>query len=313
MQSRRACPGRREPSEAARPLAPGCPSFLQSRQSAPREDRMPITVTPLGAALGAEISGLDLRDIPPADAKALRDAFLQHHVLVIHGAPIGDDDLVHFGECVGPLEMARNRSPLSSRPEVWVVSNIRMDGKLVGALPDGEMSFHFDRIHQKQPNLAGVLHAIEIPRAGGDTWFANMCRAYETLPDATRQRLDGLTARHVYEYGSVTAGGPVSADAPRAVHPVVRRIPETGRKALYVCRLMTDCVNELALAESRALIDELCDHIEDRKLVYEHKWRGGDILILDNRCTNHARTQFFAHERRLLKPVTVFDNVAALQ
>ena len=181
---------------------------------------MPITVTPLDAALGAEVSGLDVRDIPPADAKALRDAFLEHHVLVVHGPAIGDDDLVRFGECFGPLEMARNPSPLSSRPEVWVVSNIRMDGKLVGALPDGEMSFHFDRIHQKQPNLAGVLHAIEIPRAGGDTWFANMCRAYETLPDATRQRLDGLTARHVYEYGSVTTGGPVSADAPRADPPM---------------------------------------------------------------------------------------------
>jgi taurine dioxygenase len=274
---------------------------------------MPITMTPLDAALGAEVSGLDLGNITPSDAQALREAFLQHHVLVIRGEPIGDDDLVRFGECFGPLEMARNRSPLSSRPEVWVVSNIRMDGKPVGALPDGEMSFHFDRIHQKQPNLAGVLHAIEIPSAGGDTWFANMCRAYETLPDSTRRRLDGLTARNVYEYGSVTAGGPVSADAPRAVHPVVRRIPETGRKALYVCRLMTDRINELAPAESRALIDELCDHIEDRKLVYEHKWRVGDMLIWDNRCTSHARTDFSADERRLLKRVTVSDHVPPLQ
>src|SRR6266850_1868586 len=144
----------------------------------------------------------------------------------------------------------------SSRPEVWVVSNIRMDGKLVGALPDGEMSFHFDRIHQKQPNKAGVLHAIEIPRKGGDTLFADMCRAYETLPDKTKARLAGLTARNVYEYGSVTAGGPISPDAPRAVHPVVRTVPETGRKALYVCRLMSDRINELAPDESRALIDE---------------------------------------------------------
>ena len=270
---------------------------------------MAVTATPLDAPLGAEISGLDPGNIGSADAHALRDAFLRHHVLVIHGSTVGDDDLVRFGECFGPLEPARNQSPLSSRPEVWVVSNIRMDGKLVGALPDGEMSFHFDRIHQKQPNKAGVLHAIEIPGQGGDTLFANMCRAYETLPDKTRQRIEGLTARNIYEYGTVAVGGPLSADAPRAIHPVVRTIPETGRKALYVCRLMTDRINELDPQESRALIDELCDHIEDQKFVYQHKWRIGDIVIWDNRCTSHARTDFGASERRLLKRVTVSDNV----
>jgi taurine dioxygenase len=270
---------------------------------------MTVTATPLDAPLGAEISGLDPGNIGAEDAQALRDAFLRHHVLVIHGSTIGDDDLVRFGECFGPLEPARNQSPLSSRPEVWVVSNIRMDGKLVGALPDGEMSFHFDRIHQRQPNKAGVLHAVEIPSKGGDTLFANMCRAYETLPEKTRRRIEGLTARNIYEYGSVTAGGPISADAPRAVHPVVRKIPETGRKALYVCRLMTDRINELDPHESRALIDELCDHVEDQKFVYHHKWRIGDIVIWDNRCTSHARTDFDASERRLLKRVTVSDNV----
>ena len=270
---------------------------------------MAVTATPLDGSFGAEISGLDLGDIGPQDAQALREAFLRHHVLLIRGPTIGDDDLVRFGECFGPLEPARNPSPLSSRPEVWVISNIRMDGKLVGALPDGEMSFHFDRIHQKQPNKAGVLHAVEIPRKGGDTLFADMCRAYETLPDKTKARLEGLTARNIYEYGSVAAGGPVSADAPRAVHPVVRTVPETGGKALYVCRLMTDRINELDERESRALIDELCDHIESENFVYHHKWRVGDILIWDNRCTSHARTDFDASERRLLKRVTVSDNV----
>jgi taurine dioxygenase len=274
---------------------------------------MAVTATPLDAPLGAEIFGLDPGNIGPADAQALRDAFLRHHVLVVHGSTIGDDDLVRFGECFGPLEPARNQSPLSSRPEVWVVSNIRMDGKLVGALPDGEMSFHFDRIHQKQPNKAGVLHAIEIPSQGGDTLFANMCRAYETLPDKTKQRIECLTARNIYEYGSVAVGGPISADAPRAIHPVVRKIPETGRKALYVCRLMTDRINELDPQESRALIDELCDHVEDQKFVYQHKWRIGDIVIWDNRCTSHARTDFGASERRLLKRVTVSDNVPPMQ
>src|SRR3981081_836171 len=101
--------------------------------------------------------------------------------------------------------------------------------------------------------------------------------------------------------------------APRCGTPVVRMIPETGRKALYVCRLVTDRINELAPAESRALIDELCDHIENRKLVYDQQRRVGDILIWDTRCPSHARTDFSADERRLLKRVTASDNVPPLQ
>ena len=265
---------------------------------------MPITVTPLDAALGAEVSGLDLRNITSSDAQALREAFLQHHVLVIHGEPIGDDDLVRFGECFGPLEPARNRSPLSSRPEVWVVSNIRMDGKLVGALPDGEMSFHFDRIHQKQPNLAGVLHAIEIPSAGGDTWFANMCRAYETLPDSMRRRLDGLTARHVYEYGSVTAGGPVSADAPRAVHPVVRRIPETGRKALYIGGHV-QCFDGMTDEESIPLVDYFMKHSTRPEFTCRVRWENGTLTIWDNRCTQHFAINDYPAETRIMHRITI--------
>jgi taurine dioxygenase len=194
-----------------------------------------------------------------------------------------------------------------------VISNIRENGEILGSLPDGELTFHFDRIHQKIPNKAGVLHAIEIPTKGGDTWFSNMCLAYDMLPDATKKRLDGLTALNTYEYGQThTENKKLSEVAPTAVHPVVRRNPETGRKSLYVCRLMTDRINELPEAESRALLDELCNHVEKRDFVYEHKWQIGDILIWDNRCTIHARTDFDGSQRRLLKRVTVGDDTPPL-
>lgn len=270
---------------------------------------MSLEFLPLSPALGAEVRGLDVTRISPEQAKELYAGWLQHHVLVVrHGRAISEDDLVEFGKCFGPIEKARKQSPLATRPEIMVISNIRQDGQPVGALPDGELSFHFDRIHQKMPNKAGVLMSIEVPRAGGDTLFANTCMAYETLPEKTKARLGGLTALNTYEYGRTQAQDKTLSDAtPTAAHPVVRTIPETGGKALYVCRLMTDRINELAESESRAFLDELCDHLESPRFQYAHRWQPGDILIWDNRCTIHARTDFDGSERRLLKRVTVGD------
>jgi taurine dioxygenase len=231
-------------------------------------------------------------------------------VLVVHGPVISEEELIEFGKCFGPIEMARRKSTLAERPEIMVISNIRENGQPAGSLPDGELSFHFDRIHQKVPNKAGVLHAIEIPDSGGETMFSNMCAAYETLPEKTRERLKGLTALNTYEYGQTHAENKkLAQDAPTAVHPLVRTVPESGKKALYACRLMTDRINELPASESRALLDELCDHAENPRFRYEHSWRTGDILIWDNRCTSHARKDFDGSQRRLMKRVTVGDTV----
>ena len=269
---------------------------------------MTLEFVPLGPALGAEVRGLDVRRISAADEHELHRAWLEHHVLVIHGEPVGEDELVEFGRCFGPVEKARRQSPLATRPEIMVISNIRQDGKTVGALPDGELSFHFDRIHQEVPNKAGVLHALEVPDRGGDTVFSNMCMAYANLPHATRDKLHGLSALNTYEYGKTHAEAKqLSAETPTAVHPVVRTLPETGEKALYVCRLMTDRINELPEAESRALLDQLAAHAEDPRFQYAHHWSAGDIVIWDNRCTMHARTDFDGSQRRLLKRVTVGD------
>lgn len=274
---------------------------------------MALTLTPLGSALGARVTGLDVTNISAADAQELHDAWLKYHVLVVHGPVVSEDQLVKFGQCFGKLENARRQSVLASRPEIMVISNIRENGETVGALPDGELTFHFDRIHQKIPNKAGVLHAVEIPPSGGDTWFSNMCQAYDTLPAAMRERLEGLTALNTYEYGQTHSENKTLTEAaPTAIHPVVRTIPETGRKALFVCRLMTDRILQLPDTESRALLDELCDHAENQRFVYAHRWQPGDILIWDNRCTIHARTDFDGSHRRLLKRVTVGDNTPPL-
>jgi taurine dioxygenase len=271
---------------------------------------MSLRFTPLSSALGAEVHGLDVRNITPETAQQLYQAWLEHHVLVVHGPVISEEELIEFGKCFGPIEMARRKSTLASRPEIMVISNIRENGQPAGSLPDGELSFHFDRIHQKVPNKAGVLHAIEIPDHGGETMFSNMCAAYESLPAKTREMLQGLTALNTYEYGQTHAEKKkLTEEAPTAVHPLVRTVPESGKKALYVCRLMTDRINELPAEQGRALLDELCDHAENPRFRYEHSWSTGDILIWDNRCTSHARKDFDGSQRRLMKRVTVGDTV----
>lgn len=272
---------------------------------------MSIRIKPLDAPLGAEMGGFDIDAIDEATAETIRQAWYRYQILIVRNNKIlSDDSLVHFGRCFGTIENARKQSPLASRPEIMVISNIRKDGEALGQLPDGELSFHYDRVHQETPNKAGVLHAIEIPSRGGDTCFGNMYLAYEALAPAMRRRLDGLKALNTYEYGSTTPGAKhLSGGAPTAVHPVVRTIPETGRKALYISRLMTDRIIGLPEPESRALLDELRDHCEQPQFVYQHKWRVGDLLIWDNRCVTHARTDFSPDERRLLKRVTVGDTV----
>ena len=268
---------------------------------------MAITVKPLDAPLGAEIIGLDARNITAEDSKTIFDAFLKHHILVLHDQHLSDAELVEFGKCFGDIEKSRVISPLSGRDDIMVISNIREDGKPLGQLPDGEMSFHFDRIHQKKPCRAAALMAIEIPQEGGDTLFSNMVLAYKTLPDELKRKVDGRTALNTFTYGA-TAPDKREGAGPQCEHPVVRTIPQTGEKSLYVCRLMTDQIYGMDPEESRRVIDALCDHAEDPRFVYTHKWKVGDIIVWDNRATMHARTDFSENERRLMKRVTIGDD-----
>lgn len=273
---------------------------------------MTLHVTPLGAPLGAEIANLDIRALSPADKLALNQAFLTYHVIVLRDQTPTDRQLVEFGTSFGAVKKSRFVSPLSGHDRIMVISNIRENGTALGQLPDGEMWFHIDQIYTPQPCRGAALHAIEIPSQGGDTCFSNSVLAYETLPQATRNRLAGLTARHSFQYGATVVAGKTNADRPHHSHPLVRTIPETGKKAVAVCRLMTDRINELEEAESRALLDELCDHVEQQRFVYTHKWRAGDILVWDNRCTSHARTDFSESERRLMKRVTIADDAVPM-
>lgn len=271
---------------------------------------MAIDVKPFSAPLGAEITGVDRSNLE-VESEALFQALLEHHVLLFRGDVMSDDDFVRLAEVFGPVRMARTRRAYATRPEVMIVSNIRENGETIGALPDGEVEWHYDGLHQKIPYALMMLHAVEVPRNGGETRFADMCLAYEALSPQMKERIADLTAINSYGapgYGTASATDKqITPDSPTAVHPVVREVPETGRKAIFVCQLMTDRIVGLSEDESRDILAELYRHLAKPEFAYEHSWQVGDVVLWDNRCVMHARNDFGPEERRLLKRLTIAE------
>jgi taurine dioxygenase len=266
-----------------------------------------FTLRQLSPALGAEIVGVDLRN--PIDdmlKQKFLDAWHRHLVILLRNQTLDEDTQVRFAETFGaPAKITSGRTFSLKHPSVMLISNIREDGKPIGALPDGEMHFHTDQCHQAIPAKASMLYAIEIPSQGGNTLFSNAYTAYETLPEDIKRRIAGRRALNAYDKDSTQRTANYDNAGSSCWHPVVRTHPATGRKALYVNRLMTREIEGLPRNESDALLHALFDHQEQPKFVYEHVWRPGDILMWDNRCTLHARTDFSAGERRMLRRVTI--------
>ncbi len=268
---------------------------------------------PLTKYIGCEVSGIDLREpVPPAAAAAIYRRWLDHGVLLFRDQQLEQEDLIRvtgiFGE-FAPLGRPKHTLPSGFSkilPNIMLISNIRENGETIGALPDGEMLFHHDTIHRDDPHKATLLYSVEIPTYGGDTLFASGTAAYDTLDPAMKQKLEGLRAVNYYVYNSVKRDDKQAVDAAsQAVHPVVRTHEETKRKALYVNRLMSVRIEGMEEAESDALLNFLFDHSEKPEFVYTHVWRKGDLIVWDNRCSSHARTDFPADQRRLLLRTTV--------
>ena len=264
-------------------------------------------VTPLSPAIGAEIHGVDLRDPIDADLRQkLQDAWHEHLVILLRGQDLDEDAQVAFAQTFGqPAKVSSGRTFSQKHPSVMLISNIRENGQAIGALPDGEMHFHTDQCHQEIPAKATILYALETPSQGGDTLFANAYKAYETLPDNIKQKIEGRRALNAYEKDTTIRTSNYDNVGAACWHPVVRTHPVTGRKALYVNRLMTREIEGLPRDESDAILEFLFDHQEQPRFVYGHVWRPGDLVMWDNRCSLHARTDFSAGERRLLRRVTI--------
>lgn len=276
-----------------------------------------LTVTPLSPVLGAEISGVDLsRPLTPDEVEQIHGAWRKYIVLVIRGQDLTLEQQKAFAANFGDLgERKRGKSALAKKvegiyqtdPHTLLVSNIKVDGKPIGAFGEGEMWFHIDSGYAEKPYKYTFLYGVELPSTGGNTRFVNCYTAYDRLPEEVKRKIAGLKALHVHEYKRaerVDTSADVS-DAPHWVHPIVITHPETGRKSLFVDRLMTFRVEGMGHDESEALLNMLFDHSENPEFIYEHVWRLKDLIMWDNRCTIHGRTWFPETENRLLRRCTV--------
>jgi taurine dioxygenase len=266
-----------------------------------------LTVRKLSDALGSEVVGVDLREaLSDHVFEQILRAWHDGLVILLRNQDLDEEQQWQFGLKFGPLSGGHIRELETSREGVVYVSNVRQDGKLIGILPDGEMQFHSDQCYREFPSQGSMLHAIKIPRTGGNTMFANCYKAYDSLPPEMKARLSGLKALQAYDYNlNPTTRGEIGKDTPTWVHPVVRVHPATGRKALYVNRLMTVRIEGVSPAESDELLQMLFDHTERPEFIYEHQWQVGDVLMWDNRCSLHARTTFDASEPRVLRRITL--------
>jgi taurine dioxygenase len=267
---------------------------------------MTMKIEPTGSATGARVIGLDLsQEQDQATIDAIHAAWMEHQVLVIPGQSFTEEEQIAFARRFGDFpvrERYEHRAEKDTADKsIMLVSNIRKDGVPIGSLPDGEMMFHTDGAYDEEPYNYTLLYAVELPSTGGNTLFANMYQAYVALPDDLKRTLADCTAEQAYYSGTVQRGAPVGRYSGSFSHPVFIEHPETGRTALYVSRLLTMRINELPEKESDEILAFLFDHTEKPEFVYEHVWTLGDMVMWDNRCLNHARTDFPATERRLLR------------
>src|SRR6516162_6752327 len=281
------------------------------------QDVIDLTVTPLSGACGAEIKGIDLtRPLSQETVQAIRDAWAKHLVLLFRAQTITQEQQLAFASCFGDLGNRKKApEPLRSRAEgilqtnekVLLVTNIKVDGQPIGAFGEGEFWFHIDSGYTARPYRYTFLYALELPSRGGNTMFSNMYKAYDAVPAALKAKLRGRKALHIHEYKrseKADISGDISG-IPHCYHPVFITHPDTGRKSLFVDRLMTARIEGLDQAESNVVLQQLYEIGERREFIYEHVWRPGDFLMWDNRCTIHARTDFPKEERRLLRRCTV--------
>ena len=281
---------------------------------------MSIEVVPTGAALGAEIRGVDLAEpIDDATFAAIEGAYDEHGVIFFRGQRITPSEQVAFTRRFGAIEfnIFGERWSVPGSPEIVVVSNITEDGRPIGVRRAGE-NWHSDMCYAPRPPRGTMLYALEVPEllglTLGDTEFASAAAAWDALPDAIRHRLEGRQA--VFDFcGRKRAFPPTQAEKdryPPVRHPIARTHPRTGRKCLYVMR--DDCtgIEGIAPDEAEALIAALADHIVKPAFVYRHQWRQGDVLMWDNCTVQHRAIQDYDMPQRRLMHRTTMDGAAPM-
>jgi taurine dioxygenase len=258
-----------------------------------------MQVTPISPTIGAEVSGVDLVNLNDAAFTAIHEAFVEHSVLVFRDQPqLTPEQQVSFAKRFGPLHTHPAAPTLEGHPEVFVI-HAHADSKVANG-----NGWHTDVSCDQSPPLATLLQIHVLPPSGGDTLFASMYSAFETLSPHIQELLMGLQAHHESEHiyrGRYADRGvdDSTREYPRALHPMVRTHPESGRKALYVNPSFTTRIEGLTRAESDTLLQMLYTHQQRPEFQMRLTWQPNTLAIWDNRCTQHfALWDYWPNERK---------------
>ncbi|MDC0033238.1 TauD/TfdA family dioxygenase [Alphaproteobacteria bacterium] len=279
-------------------------------------------ISPQTAALGAEIRGINLSTISDADFAAIQQAWHEYLVLVVRNQHVSDEAFLKFSARLGELDMApitvTGKPYIPELPHLAVISNVIENGQAIGGLGNSELIWHTDMSYADNPPIASLLYSLEVPETGGDTWFCNMYKAYDSLPETMKQRIARLTCKHDSSRNSAGETRKGFADEfasrdeiPGAIHPLVCRHPATNRPVLYLGRRDNAYIVGLPDDESVALLNEIWFHTTKEENSWCHHWQVGDVLMWDNRCTMHRRDDFDQNKRRLMHRSQVKGNAMA--
>jgi alpha-ketoglutarate-dependent 2,4-dichlorophenoxyacetate dioxygenase len=268
---------------------------------------MGITICPVTPTFAAEIGDVDLsKPLAPSEISEVKDAFTKYAVLIFPDQHLSEDQHLDFARYFGPLEttiaLFRKDAKLRVRKEFADVSNLDPENQVWGKdsrqrmFQMGNRLWHTDSSFKRLPARASLLYAHTIPPVGGHTEFADERAAYDALPEATKNRVDSLVVEHSIFNSRARLGFTNFSDEEREGLPpvpqvLVRTIPESGRKSLYLAS-HAGRIFGMPEPEGRALIEELVAHATQRQFVYTHRWRVHDLVIWDNRCTMHRGTDF---------------------
>ena len=266
-----------------------------------------VTITPVTAAIGAEISGLDLRKPLSEDEVALvRQALLDHLVIFFRGQDLTDDEHVAFAERFGPLHISPLATKYQDSPAVVVLDQVNPKG-------EGADEWHSDNSFLATPPMGSVLRAVQLPSVGGDTCFASMYAAYDALSSPMQRLVDELRAVHdiTQPMRKAIAAGHTTIDlddmqrrCPPVEHPVAIVHPETGRKALYVNRNSTTHLVGVSERENERLLPFLLDHARSPEFQCRFHWDVNSVAFWDNRSMQHYAVADYT-ERRVMRRVTI--------